>query len=52
LRRVLDIRPDHAEALRALWRLEQAAGNTPQAAALRARLAAVAPLDRALRARP
>ncbi len=52
LRRILDIRPDHAEALRALWRLEQAAGNAGQAAALRARLAAVAPLDRALRAQP
>ena len=52
LQRVLAIRPDHAEALRALWRLEQVAGHTEQAAALRARLAAVSPLDRALRALP
>ncbi|MDA1107304.1 MAG: fused MFS/spermidine synthase [Proteobacteria bacterium] len=50
LQRVLAVRPDHAEALRALWHLEQAAGDADEAKRLRARFAAAAPLDRELRA--
>ncbi len=52
LEAVLRIRPDHAEALRRLWRLAREAGQTEQAAAYRARLAAISPLDRALREAP
>lgn len=49
LQMVLAVRPDHAEALRALWHLEQTAGYADAAASLRARFAAAAPLDRELR---
>lgn len=49
LEMVLRVRPDHVEALRALWRLEQGAGREAQARQYRDRLAAVNPLDRALR---
>lgn len=49
LQMILALRPDHAEALRALWQLEQAAGEAAAAERLRARFAAVAPLDHALR---
>lgn len=50
LRRVLAVRPDHAEALRTLWHLERTAGHADEAERLRARFAAAAPLDRELRA--
>jgi spermidine synthase len=46
LERVLEIRPDHAETLRALWRLEREAGNAEVAESYLRRLAAVSPLDR------
>lgn len=49
LQMVLAVRPDHAEALRALWHLEQTAGHADEAARLRTRFAAAAPLDRELR---
>lgn len=49
LEMVLKMRPDHVEALRALWRLEQRAGRHEQARAYRERLARVNPFDRALR---
>ncbi|MDO9371926.1 MAG: spermine synthase [Gammaproteobacteria bacterium] len=52
LQRVLAVRPDHAEALRALWHLERTAGHAGEAERLRARLKAAAPLDRELRAGP
>ncbi len=45
LESVLRIRPDHVEALRRLWHLEQAAGNTQKAASYRQRFAALSPLD-------
>ena len=45
LQAVLHIFPDDPDALRSMWRLEQAAGNSTQAAAYRARLAALSPLD-------
>jgi spermidine synthase len=48
LERILRIRPDHAETLRALWRLEREAGNEAAAQAYFQRLAAVSPLDRAV----
>jgi spermidine synthase len=43
---ILAVRPDHGEALRALWQLEQAAGDEAAAKAYLARLAAVSPFDR------
>lgn len=43
---VLAVRPDHSEALRALWRLEAAMGNADAASAYLARLRAASPLDR------
>jgi len=45
LESVLRIRPDHVEALRRLWHLAQAAGETEQAAAYRQRFAQLSPLD-------
>lgn len=45
---VLKIRPDHTEALRALWHLSQAAGETDLAGRYRDRLQALSPLDREL----
>lgn len=50
LQAILEIRPDHAEALRRLWRLERAAGNSAAAGQYRARLAEVSPLDKEIRA--
>jgi spermidine synthase len=46
LQAILQVRPDHAEALRALWRVEKDAGDGKAAAFYRARLKAVSPLDR------
>ena len=46
LQAILQVRPDHAEALRALWRVEKDAGDGEAAAFYRARLKAVSPLDR------
>ncbi len=45
---ILSIRPDHVEALRSLWRLEQQAG-TPKAAEYRQRLQLISPLDSELK---
>ncbi len=50
LRAILDIRPDHVETLRRLWRLERASGNGVAAEHYRARLAEVNPLDKEIRA--
>jgi len=44
LRRIVELRPDHEGALRALMRLAQDSGDATQAEAWRARLAAVSPL--------
>lgn len=49
LLKILAIRPDHAEVLRALWRVEREAGNLAQAETYRARLRAASPLDKELR---
>ena len=49
LQAVLRIFPDDPDALRDLWRLEQAEGNTAQAAEYRARLASLSPLDKEVR---
>ncbi|MEQ6340679.1 MAG: fused MFS/spermidine synthase [Gammaproteobacteria bacterium] len=46
LQAILKVRPDHAEALRALWRVEKDAGDGKMAALYRARLKVVSPLDR------
>ncbi len=51
LRRILRIRPDHPEVLRALWRLAQERGRHEEARRWRDRLARISPLDRELRAR-
>lgn len=48
LQAILGIRPDHAEALRALWRIEARAGDPALAGVYRDRLRAVSPLDREL----
>ncbi|MFC1750218.1 fused MFS/spermidine synthase [Pseudomonadota bacterium] len=45
LRAIVDLRPDHAGALRDLWQLETAAGNDDVAAAYRQRFAQVSPLS-------
>ncbi len=45
---VLKLQSDHPQALKALWRQAQAQGQDAEAAAYRARLQAIAPLDRAL----
>jgi hypothetical protein len=50
LQAILGIRSDHAEALRALWRIEALAGNQALAGAYRDRLHAVSPFDRDLAA--
>lgn len=47
---ILKVRPDHPEALRALWHLEQTAGDADSADTYRRRLKAVSPLDREVRA--
>ena len=49
LESVLRIRPDHIEALRRLWHLEESAGNTAKANHYRQRFAALSPLDSELR---
>lgn len=49
LESVLKIRPDHTEALRGLWHLARAAGDTVQAETYRARLQVLSPLDVELR---
>lgn len=49
LESVLRIRPDHIEALRRLWHLEESAGNTVKANDYRQRFAALSPLDIELR---
>ena len=46
LQTILQIRPDHAEVLRALWQLEKDAGNPQAAAAYLTRLKVVSPLGR------
>ncbi len=46
LRTILQIRPDHAEVLRALWQMEKDAGNHQAAQAYLARLKIVSPLGR------
>ena len=45
LQRILKVYPDHVGALRALWHLEQASGNTQEAEYYRSRLLIVSPLD-------
>lgn len=45
LQRILKIYPKFVGALRALWHLEQSAGNMPEAEHYRARLLAISPLD-------
>ncbi|MEE8379302.1 MAG: fused MFS/spermidine synthase, partial [Gammaproteobacteria bacterium] len=49
LESVLRIRPDHTEALRGLWHLADAAGETSQAMLYRGRLKALSPLDSEVR---
>jgi hypothetical protein len=49
LQAVLHIFPDDPDALRALWHLEDAAGNTVRAAEYRSRLTALSPLDYEIR---
>ena len=49
LRTVLGIYPDDTEALRTLWHLENAAGNTVRAKEYRSRLAVLSPLDYEIR---
>lgn len=49
LESALKIRPDHVEAIRELWHLSQAAGDTVQADTYRARLAVLSPLDSEIR---
>ena len=49
LLRVLKIYPNHAECLRALWHLEQSAGNNREAEIYRSRLLKISPLDREVR---
>jgi len=49
LESVLRIRSDHTEALRGLWHLAEAAGETSQATLYRGRLEALSPLDSEIR---
>ena len=49
LEAILFVRPDHVDALRELWRLEQVEGNEARAAEYRAMLQRQSPLDAALR---
>jgi spermidine synthase len=48
LQTILNIRPDHVGALRAMWRLEEQAGNHRQARMYRERIQAISPLDKAI----
>ena len=45
LQRILQIAPDHVNALRALWRLEKAEGNMQEAERYRLKLLSASPLD-------
>ncbi|NNM80799.1 MAG: fused MFS/spermidine synthase [Gallionella sp.] len=45
LQKILKVYPDHVGALRALWHLEQASGNTQAAESYHSRLLALSPLD-------
>jgi len=45
LQRILKVSPEYVGALRALWHLEQSAGNKQEAERYRLRLLAVSPLD-------
>jgi spermidine synthase len=45
LQRILEVNPDFVAALRAIWHLEQSAGNIQEAERYRLRLLAVSPLD-------
>ena len=45
LQRILKVSPDFVGALRALWHLEQSAGNREEAERYRLRLLAISPLD-------
>ncbi len=49
LEAILFVRPDHVDALRELWRLEQVEGNQARAAEYRDMLRRYSPLDAALR---
>ena len=49
LERVLAIRPDHVDALRGLWHMAEASGDTASANQWRARLRDVSPLDAEVR---
>lgn len=46
LEAILRIRPDHVEALRAIWHLEERSGNVQAARQYRAQLATISPLDK------
>ena len=45
LQRILEVNPSFVGALRALWHLEQSAGNMPEAEQYRLRLLALSPFD-------
>ncbi|MEJ2180247.1 MAG: fused MFS/spermidine synthase, partial [Gammaproteobacteria bacterium] len=49
LESVLKIRPDHAEALKRLWQLSEAEGNTETARQYKKRFAELSPLDSLIR---
>ena len=49
LEAIVQLRPDHTDALRALWRLHRERGDAEQARHYRQRLASISPLDAALR---
>jgi len=46
LQAILQVRPDHEQALKAMWQLELREGNLTQAEAFRAKLKAISPLGR------
>ena len=46
LQAILQVRPDHEQALKAMWQLELHEGNLVQAEAYRAKLKAISPLGR------
>jgi|GEM_PF-244536 len=48
LESVLRIRPDHAEALKRMWQLEEEGGNTESALQYKKQFAELSPLDKAL----
>jgi spermidine synthase len=49
LQAILNLRPDHVETLRALWRLELEAGNAAEAELYRSQLVKINPLDEEIR---